>query len=299
MKSQSVFLSRVLPVVLLLLLASPLNTKSQPAPLVPVAFEVFVEQRYRRDDPAWSFQTFCPTETNPVANRVLREYGAMFAATEAVVLPPVCIFGGESEVIRFQKKLATKTLDVKGIHVALQAAAADALQRVIDEAAAEGRSVTAFDGAIAGSRTYGQTLMLWNGRFFAALDYWTRNGRLTAADREEISGVALQKRIEKILEWESRGIYFSTDRRRSILTSTAPPGASQHLSMLAFDVAEYGHPRIREILSRNGWYQTVVGDPLHFTFLGVPESELPARGLRMVTVGGHFYWVPNLSAATH
>jgi hypothetical protein len=105
----------------------------------------------------------------------------------------------------------------------------------------------------------------------------------------------LEAKIRQILEWEELGIFFSTDRSRSILTSTAPPGASQHIAMLAFDVVEYWSPEVREILNRNGWYQTVVGDAPHFTFLGLPEAELPGRGLKLVYKGGHNFWVPNLT----
>ena len=106
--------------------------------------------------------------------------------------------------------------------------------------------------------------------------------------------VDLEKKIEKILEWESQGIYFSPDRTRSILTSTAPPGTSQHLALLAFDVVEFRNPPVRATLNKNGWFQTIVDDPAHFTYLGLPESELPGRGLIAVAKGGHQYWIPHL-----
>jgi hypothetical protein len=37
----------------------------------------------------------------------------------------------------------------------------------------------------------------------------------------------------------SEGMYFSLDFSKSILSSVAPPGASQHLALLAFDVKEH------------------------------------------------------------
>lgn len=279
-----------------LLLGTPLYMASQP--LRSFSFEEYLTARFTQVNPSWNLGTLCPVDSNVVAARVLREYGSMFVAGDSVQLPDTCMFGGEPEVKRFQKKLKTKTVYSGGLPITLQQQAADGLQASIEQAAREGFSIRPLDGAIAGSRSYGDTLMLWNGRFFKALDYWTRRGVLTAEDRDAISRVGLQKRIEMIIEWESRGIFFSTDRTRPIFTSTAPPGASQHLSMIAFDVVEYGQPTVREILNSNGWFQTVVGDPPHFTYLGLHEGELPRRGLLLIARGSHRYWVPNLSAPT-
>lgn len=284
--------SRQLLPTLVLLTIFPLTVFTQP--LEVPTFETVLSNRYKKADLSWTFESFCPVSTNIVAARVLAEYGAVFAATESVTLPTGCMYRGESEVLRFQKGLNKKTVEPGGARVTLQTTAGDALQKAMGEAYLEGLTITPLDGAIAGSRTYGDTLMLWNGRFFSALDHWTRSGRLTAADRDMISRLDLQKRIEKIIEWESQGIYFSTSRTRSIFTSTAPPGTSQHLSMLAFDVVEYGEPGVIAIMNRNGWYQTVIGDPPHFTFLGIPEPELPGRGLLQVAKGNYRYWVPNL-----
>jgi hypothetical protein len=263
------------------------------------SFETFITARFGKADPEWKIDNFCPITTDIVAARVLREYGAMFAASDAVTLPASCIYRGETDVLTFQKSLATSTVETGGIRISLQAKAAESLQSALTEASGKGLSITPYDGAIAGSRSYGDTLRLWNGRFFSALDHWTRRGRLTEADRIAVTGVSLQKRIEMILQWESQGIFFSTDRSRSIFSSTAPPGTSQHLSMLAFDVTEYTSPEIRQIMNRYGWFQTVVGDPVHFTFLGVPETELPARGLKPFERGSHRYWVPNLATLTN
>jgi hypothetical protein len=62
--------------------------------------------------------------------------------------------------------------------------------------------------------------------------------------------------------------------------------------MLAFDVVEAGNPAVRRILNKYGWYQTIRTDQPHFTFLGVEETELPARGLRNIFADGNSYWVP-------
>ena len=277
--------------VLVSLAAFPLKGQSLSG---PASFEEFVTKRFSQTNPLWNFEQFCPVKTSVVATRVLREYGATFASGDSIVLPEVCIFAGEAETLRYQKKLQTAAIEIGGIPVTLQTSAAGALRKAVDQASEKAKTITPYDGAIAGSRTYGDTLRLWNGRFFSAMNYWTRVGRLTDSDREAISRLDLQGRISKIIEWESEGIWFSTDRTRSIFMSVAPPGASQHLAYIAFDVAEYSDPDVRTILNRNGWYQTVIGDPVHFTFLEVAETELPTRGLRAVAKGGHLYWVPNL-----
>jgi hypothetical protein len=81
---------------------------------------------------------------------------------------------------------------------------------------------------------------------------------------------------------------------KSILYSVAAPGASQHIFMLALDVQQFGDKRVRDILADNGWFQTVVSDLPHFTFIGVSEPELPSLGLKPVTSGGQKFWIPNL-----
>jgi hypothetical protein len=65
--------------------------------------------------------------------------------------------------------------------------------------------------------------------------------------------------------------------------------------MLALDVNEFLEPRVREILAQHGWFQTVLSDLPHFTFLGLPEAELPQRGLKRVDVDGQAFWIPDVS----
>ena len=265
-------------------------------PMQIVYFDQYLEKKNSTaGGPAWVFEKFCPVSTSLIARRVLESYGAMFVAKDSVNLPQSCVHKGEAQVLDFQKKAPRTPIDVRGVRIDLQSAAARALQQSIEEAAAAGLTISALDGPIAGGRSYGDTLMLWNSRVFPALSYWTRQGRLNSVDIEELAKLDLDKKVEKILEWESRGIYFSTDRSRSILTSTAPPGTSQHLSLIAFDVVECWDPQVRSILNRNGWFQTVIDDPGHFTYLGVPEAELPSRGLLAVAKGGYQYWIPNFS----
>jgi hypothetical protein len=64
--------------------------------------------------------------------------------------------------------------------------------------------------------------------------------------------------------------------------------------MLAFDVKEHEDPRVRALLAKHKWFQTVVSDLPHFTYLGVEETELPGLGLKKVTEGGRTFWVPDI-----
>lgn len=80
----------------------------------------------------------------------------------------------------------------------------------------------------------------------------------------------------------------------SILFSVAAPGASQHLSMLAFDINEYDNAKVREILERHGWFQTVRNDKPHFTFLGHRREDLSKLGLREIETRNGKYWIPNV-----
>ena len=291
------FLSRIaLPNVLcrafatLLLLSCSVPTFSQSS---IVHFEDVLAKRFFAD-PTWTFEKFCPISTNVVAKRVLVDYGSMFSADESILLPPSCIQKGEAEVIRYQKALTISAGEIAGVRIELQQRAAEALRKSIEEASQLGHTITPLDGTIAGRRSYGETLMLWNSRYFPALEYWIKQGRLFESDRDAMSRLDLQQKVEKVLEWETQGIFFSTNRTRSIFTSTAPPGTSQHLALIAFDVVEHWNPDVRLILNRNGWFQTIIDDAPHFTYLGFAETELPGRGLRAVAKGGVIYWVPNI-----
>ena len=278
----------------LILWLSVLVSISTAQPLAPVYFEDFLAGRFSGDATTWDIQRFCPTETSIVARRVLESYGAMFSASDAVILPTVCLYESETPVNKYQKRLEVERVEMSS-PISLQRAAAVSLRLAVEEAAALEMTISPLDGSIAGARSYGDTLMLWNSRVFPALNYWSRRGRLSPVDLDELTRLEPAAKVAKILVWEEQGIYFSTDRSRSILTSTAPPGSSQHLALIAFDVVEYGNPELRAILNRNGWYQTIVDDPPHFTYLGHPEAELPSRGLRLIYKGNYAFWIPNFS----
>jgi hypothetical protein len=104
----------------------------------------------------------------------------------------------------------------------------------------------------------------------------------------------LHEQVKEVLKLEESGIYFSKDFSKSILYSIAAPGTSQHMSMLALDVTQFADARVRQILARHGWFQTVKSDLPHFTYLGVEEKDLPRLGLRQVKSGAQLFWIPNL-----
>jgi hypothetical protein len=135
---------------------------------------------------------------------------------------------------------------------------------------------------------------LWESRLLPALEHWRRQGKLTAEEAARLRTLTAREQVRAVLEHEGRGIFFSRDFTKSILNSVAAPGASQHLSMLAFDVSEYADARVRAVLARHGWFRTVRGDAPHFTYLGVGEGRLPSRGLKKVTTWEGEFWVPNV-----
>jgi len=59
--------------------------------------------------------------------------------------------------------------------------------------------------------------------------------------------------------------------------------------------AEFNDVRVRQILQRNGWFQTVISDLPHFTYLGISETELADRGLAKVISTDRPFWIPDLS----
>ncbi len=229
-----------------------------------------------------------------VSRRILEEYGAMFMANEAVLVPPVCMFKSEQDVLSFQNQAGPRAANINGIKVELQASALNDLLAARAEAQQQGLNITPRGGEAA-RRNFADTIRLWDSRVKPALTYWQSKGRIPATDAARIRSLPMRDQVREVLELEKQGIYFSTDFSKSILYSVAAPGTSQHLSMLAFDAVEFGNPRVRQILARHGWFQTVKSDAPHFTYLGVKESELPSLGLRSVKVGEQVFWIPNVN----
>ncbi|HMJ09564.1 MAG TPA: hypothetical protein VK468_11195, partial [Pyrinomonadaceae bacterium] len=215
----------------------------------------------------------CNVETDPLARRVLIEYGAILAAADSVVVPPKCIFRNSDEVVSFHLTVKQTSIVLSGVRVELQQAAAASLERVQAEAAARGLRIVPLDGPVAAKRTYADTVRLWNSRFFPALRFWELAGTISETESTEVRNMPLAEQARKVMELEARGYNFGTGRMKSIFISTAPPGTSQHIAMLALDVIDYNNSGLRALFNDQGWFQTIVGDPAHFTFLGIPETE--------------------------
>ncbi len=229
-----------------------------------------------------------------VARRILEDYGAVFVAADKVLPPPVCIFQSEAAVLRFQQEAGVKAAIVGGTRIELQPAAMDALQAAREEARREGLDITPRGGEEAARRSYQDTVRLWDTRFLPALAHWRTRGRLSPEQVARLKSLSLKDQVREVLELEQSGIYFSKDFSKSILYSIAAPGTSQHIMLLALDVDQFLNPRVRSILARHGWFQTVKSDLPHFTYLGLEEKELPARGLRSVKSGSQLFWIPNV-----
>jgi hypothetical protein len=283
-------LVRFLGLVVVIALAAGCSSSSseqtvEPVPSFPDAFA-------RR----LSVEDLVPSEVcdagDRVARRVLREYGAVFVPTELVNVMPRCVFESAEQVDRYQRELTTEAATIDGKRVDLQAEALGALEAARADAADTGLTITP-RGPFPAARDFETTVELWTSRVEPALEFWREEGRISAADAEQIRLATPVDQVAAVLSLESRGIYFSTEFDRSILTSVAAPGTSQHLALLAFDVVEHDDPAVRRVLAAHGWFSTVEDDPPHFTYLGVDESDLPDRGLVKVTSDGRAYWVPD------
>jgi hypothetical protein len=242
-----------------------------------------------------ALETICPP-ADPVSRRILEEYGALYVADKKVKPPPVCVFSNEEQVTKFQDDAGFEAEVIGFDEVELQPEALKHLRKAREEAQKEGLEITPRDGAEAARRNYEDSLRLWNSRFEPALEYWLSQGRLTLEQVNRLRALPLSQQIAEVLELEKSGIYFSKDLSKSILYSIAAPGTSQHIAMLAFDVNEFENPRVREIMGKHGWFQTVLSDLPHFTFLGLKEKDLPKHGLRSVEVNGQVFWIPNVAS---
>ncbi len=242
-----------------------------------------------------SLEDVCPVETNSVAKRVFAEYGAVFVATENVSFPTKCIFENDVEVQAFQNNLFLRSANINGVTIELQSAAMDALLEARKDAEAKNTRITPRGGSSAAKRSYTDTARIWDSRFQPALIHWGKLGKISDEDAEAARQMTTQKQVEQVIEWESHGYFFATDFSRTIFSSVAAPGTSQHLSGLALDVEQFENAEVRSILNKHGWFQTVANDTPHFTYLGFKESELSGRGLKMVLSGGYKFWVPDIA----
>ena len=220
---------------------------------------------------------------------LFREYGAVFAA-RGVEFPTRLIFRDSDDVDAFQSRVAKTTAIIGGREFTLQTPAMSALLKAVEEASGRGLSITP-RGPDSGDRRYQCTVDLWKSRVEPALDHWLSLGKLSGETAKKIRSLKPADQVDVVLRLETGGIYFAKDLSKSIIYSVAPPGASQHLSLLAFDVAEFEDASVRDLLADHCWFQTVMSDLPHFTYLGAPESDLPGLGLRAVESDGRRFWV--------
>jgi len=227
-----------------------------------------------------------------VGARFLREYGAVFAAGNGVDTPDRLIFRDEAEVSEFQRRVSIGIVQFGDITIELQSKAAAALKEAADAAREAGLSISP-RSSDSGRRSYADTVSLWHSRVEPALDHWVEQHKLSPAEVANIRALSPFEQVPVVLSLEDKGVFFAKDLAKTILYSVAPPGASQHLSMLAFDVAEFNNPAVRKLLADHRWYQTVVSDLPHFTYLGFPETCLPTRGLKKVVFDEREFWLPD------
>lgn len=231
---------------------------------------------------------------NAVGKRILKEYGALFVAGGGAVVPDTVIFKDEEEVSVWQSSVEISRANINGFDIELQTAAMKHLKNAIAEARENNFSISP-RGADSARRSYAETLDLWASRVNPALIHWVNEAKLSITKARRIRSITPFEQVAEILKLEEKGIFFSKDLSKSIVYSVAPPGSSQHLSMLALDINEYNNADARQILAKHGWFQTVVSDLPHFTFLGKTENELAASGLKEINdESGRVFWIPNL-----
>lgn len=246
-------------------------------------------------------------QNDSVANRVFREYGAMFVGRDEIFAGfrlinqnnrikffVNCVFRDETEVSSYQTTIRTKAANIGGTNIELREDAMNALLAAVEEGRGRGLRITPRGGSIAAKRSYQDTARLWDSRFYPALNYWVGKGRISRADAEAAKTAGITEQVKRVLAWEDKKLWFSKDLSKSILYSVAAPGASQHIFMVALDVEQFGVKGVRDLLAKHGWFQTVKSDLPHFTYLGVEKNKLESLGLTRAVSGGQEFWIPNL-----
>jgi len=228
-----------------------------------------------------------------VGEKLLREYGAVFVGGGGAVRPNTVIFKNAEAVSAWQAQVPVSKENIGGIEIELQTPAMNALKEAISEGRARNLTMTP-RGNDAARRSYEDTEELWASRVDPGLEHWAETGKLSRDEAQRIKALSPFEQVPEIFKLEKEGMYFSKDLSKSIIYSVAPPGSSQHLSMLALDVVENENSEVRDTLARHGWFQTVVSDLPHFTYLGVGEKELPGLGLSKTSQGGRTFWTPSL-----
>lgn len=224
---------------------------------------------------------------------VMRYYGATFVANPRLKLPNQVIFEKSSEVSSYQKTLPLKRARLGRYSVCLQEEALTALQAAQKEAL-QNRLTISPVGDIASLRSYQDTTYIWHKYLEKGLSYWVSKHKLTEREAHAILSSPMKKQLNAVLALEAKGFYLHANHIHSILNLAAPPGCSQHISGLALDVVEHQNWRVRSILNKHGWFQTVAHDFPHFIYLGRDAKELSGLGLTPVVSDGRQFWVPDI-----
>jgi LAS superfamily LD-carboxypeptidase LdcB len=234
-----------------------------------------------------------PQASTTLEKRIASEYGAMWHAQDhRVQLPATLVFEDAAQVKEFQDRANLRA--VQGMpECNLQAPAAEALEKAMRQAARQEIKISP-RGEDACLRSYEQTVALWRSRVEPNLERYLAQGDLNREEADALRNVSRLEQVGMILDLErKRGLMFGKYRRDSILRSVAAPGTSQHLSGLAFDLAQFDDQAAVQILQAQGWYRTISGDTPHFTYLGATTEEaLLKSGLRRLERGSYTYWVP-------
>ncbi|CAN5549125.1 hypothetical protein BH10ACI1_BH10ACI1_32480 [soil metagenome] len=242
-----------------------------------------------------SFEKNLPADfqmpTDDVGKRLLKEYGALFVAKGETTAPRTVIFKDDAAVSAFQSGLKSSLEKIGAFNIELQTSAMNALKEAIAEAKQSNLTITprAADSA---KRTYGETVTLWASRVDPGLEHWVSTGKLQKTEAAKIKKLSPFEQVSEIFKLEDQGMFFAKSLDKSIIYSVAPPGTSQHLSLLALDINEHDKKQVRDILAKHGWFQTVVSDLPHFTYLGVKESDLQGLGLKKSSDGDRVFWIP-------
>jgi hypothetical protein len=229
--------------------------------------------------------------------RILADYGAMFTSQNQTIVPPYIIFPDAETVNKWQASIKSEKKILSGISIELQSVAMKALLAA-QATAKEARLTISPNGSTAAARSYEDTAKLWRSRVDPGLSFHLRQKHISATEAEIIRKLSPKDQIPEILKLEAKGFYFSKSLDKSILYSVAAVGTSQHISLLALDIKEHTNQQVRAILAQHGWFQTVVSDQPHFTYLGVTEDKLPSLGLKKVVNGGRIYWLPDIEVIT-
>jgi len=224
--------------------------------------------------------------------KVKKEYGALWTnKSPKIKLPPRFIFNSQLELSQYQKKLDLRT-HPRYPECVLQR---DALENLLlaEKEALNNRIKISPRGKDSCLRSYQKTLELWLSRVEPNLEYYLKNHKISKEEALLIKNAKTKKQVELILSLEKeRNLLFDKYRKTSILRSVAAPGTSQHLSGLAFDLKEYNNPKTRKIMNKFGWYQTVIDDIPHFTYLAFNPEFAPEQYELVKVLKNNFeYWI--------